>query len=76
MDGPDDEDGHGVRPGEERVLAPPPAHDQRHVEAEHEGEGDGGHLVVAVGHHRLEHLPSLLPLKTYSLISEIIRTLI
>ena len=56
MDGPDDEDGHGVWPGEEGVLAPPSGHDQGDVEPEDEGERDGGELVVAVGDQALKQL--------------------
>ena len=50
----DDQDGHAVRPGEQRVLRPPPRHDQRDVESQHEGQGDGGQLVMAVGHQTLK----------------------
>ena len=59
----DDQDGHAVRPGQECVLSPPSGHDQRDVEAEDEGEGDGGELVMAVGHQALKGLASLSPLK-------------
>ena len=52
----DDQDGHAVRPGEESVLPPPPRDDQRDVEAEDEGERDGGEFVVAVGDEALEQL--------------------
>ena len=52
----DDQDGHAVRPGEEGVLPPPPGDDQRDVEAEDEGERDGGEFVVAVGDEALEQL--------------------
>ena len=58
----DDQDGHAVRPGQECVLRPPPGHDQRHVEAQHEGQGDRGQLVMAVGHQALKQLPRLFPL--------------
>ena len=57
-----DQDGHAVRPGQERVLPPPSRHDQGDVEAEDEGEGYGGELVVAVGHQALKQLSRLLPL--------------
>ena len=60
----DDQDGHAVRPGEERVLRPPPGHDQRHVEAQHKGQGDRGQLVMAIGHHALEKFSRFLPLKS------------
>ena len=60
----DDQDGHAVRPWEQRVLRPPPRHDQRDVESQHEGQGDGGQLVVAVGHNALEELSRFLPLKS------------
>ena len=45
----DDQDGHAVRPGQQCVLSPPSGHDQRDVEAEDEGERNGGELVMAVG---------------------------
>ena len=60
----DDQYGHAVRPGEERVLRPPPGHDQRHVEAQHKGQGDRGQLVMAVGHQALKQLPRLFPLQS------------
>ena len=59
----DDQDGHAVRPGQECVLSPPSGHDQRDVEAEDEGERNGGQLVVAVCDEALKGLASLSPLK-------------
>ena len=56
-----DHDAEGVWPGQELVLLPPPVHHQRHVEAEHEGEGDVGQVVAAVQPQRLERLPPSLP---------------
>ena len=44
-----DQDGHAVWPGQQCVLSPPSGHDQRDVEAEDEGERNGGELVMAVG---------------------------
>ena len=60
----DDQDGHAVRPGQERVLRPPPRHNQRHIEAQHEGQGDRGQLVMAIGYHALEEFSRFLPLKS------------
>ena len=54
-------DAERVWPGQELVLLPPPVHHQRHVEAEHEGEGDVGQVVAAVQPQRLERLPPSLP---------------
>ena len=48
--------GHAVWPGQQGVLAPPPPHDQGHVEPQHEGQGDGGQLVMAVCTQRLKDL--------------------
>ena len=50
----DDQDGHAVRPGEERVLLPPPGHDKRYIKAQHKRQGNGGQLLVAVGYHALK----------------------
>ena len=42
---------------------PLPVDNEGDVEAEDEGEGDGGQLLVAVRPQRLKHLTRLLPLK-------------
>ena len=40
----DDEERERVGPGQHPVLVPPAAHDQRHVEAQHERHRDRAHL--------------------------------
>ena len=60
----DDQDGHTVRPGQQRVLRPPSGDDEGDVEAEDESEWYGGEFIMAVGHQALKQLPRLLPLNT------------
>ena len=36
----DDQDGHVVWPGQQRVLGPPSRHDQGNIETKHKGEGN------------------------------------
>lgn len=49
-----DENGCGVRPREALVDAPPTAHHQRHVEAQHEGHGDQVTEASTVKHKALK----------------------
>ena len=44
-------------------LSPPAGDDEGNIEAEDEGEGDGGELVVAVADQQLECFSRLSPLK-------------
>ena len=50
----DDEDGHGVGPGQEVVLGPPSPHYQGHVEPEDECERYRGQLLITISHQTLK----------------------
>ena len=64
----DDEDGHGVRPGQEVVLGPPSPNYQGHIETEDKCEGYGCQLLITIGYEALKQFSRLLPLKIHEII--------